>query len=112
MKTGASDAQVDLTNLNVTRLEIETGASRLDLRLPAGAGATQAAVEAGAADVTITIPQGVAVRISEDTGLASFNVDTSRFPKVGKLYESPGFATAANRVELRVRGGLAKVAVR
>ncbi|MEE9203365.1 MAG: DUF5668 domain-containing protein [Dehalococcoidia bacterium] len=112
LKAGASNARVDLTDLKVTRLRIDMGASRLNLHLPAGAGATEAVVKVGAADVTITIPQGVAARIAASTGLTSFNVDTSRFPKTGETYESPGFATAANRVDLRVESGVARVAIR
>jgi hypothetical protein len=111
LKTGASNARIDLTDLKVTRLLVEMGASRLNLRLPAGAGATEAVVKAGAAQVTITIPQGVGARITASTGLTSFNVDTSRFPRVGEVYESPGYATAANRVDLRVESGVASVEV-
>lgn len=112
VKTGASVADLDLTDLKVTRLRLETGASRVDLRLPATAGTTEALVKAGAARVTITIPIGVAARISESTGVGSFEIDQSRFPKVGGVYESTGYATAANRVDLRVESGVASVEVK
>ncbi len=112
VKTGASDAQVDLTGLQVRRLEMEVGASRLSLRLPAKAGTTEAEVKAGAARVSISIPQGVAARITAETSVGSFNVDTSRFPKVGNRYESPGFATATNRVDLTVKSGVASINIR
>ncbi|MBU2009482.1 MAG: cell wall-active antibiotics response protein [Chloroflexi bacterium] len=112
VKTGASDAQLDLTNLQVRRLEVDVGASRLSLLLPAKAGTTEAEVKAGAAQVSISIPQGVAARIKSETGLGSFNVDTSRFPKVGDIYESPGYATAPNRVDLTVKSGVASIDIR
>ena len=112
VKTGASDAHMDLTNLQVRRLEVDVGASRLSLLLPAKAGTTEAEVKAGAAQVSITIPHGVAARIVAETGLGSFNVDTSRFPKVGNRYESPEFATASNRVDLEVKSGVASIDIR
>ncbi len=112
LKTGASSAEVDLTDLKVTRLRIETGASRFTVHLPAGAGYTEATVQAGAAQITIIVPEGVAARIREDVGLASVRMDTSRFPRADGLYESPGFDTATNRVELLVQGGVARVEVR
>jgi hypothetical protein len=112
LKTGASSAEVDLTDLKVARLRIETGASRSTVRLPAGAGYTEATVQAGAAQITIIVPEGVAARIREDVGLASVRVDTFRFPKADGLYESTGFDTASNRVELHVQGGVASVEVR
>lgn len=112
VKAGASDAQVDLTDLQVRRLEVEVGASRLSLLLPAKAGITEAEVKAGAAQVSITIPQGVAARITAETAVVSFNVDTSRFPKVGDRYESPDFATAINRVDLTVKSGVASIDIK
>ena len=112
VKTGASDAQVDLTSLQVRRLEVDVGASRLRLLLPAKAGITEAEVKAGAASVSVTIPQGVAARIAAETAVGSLNVDTSRFPKVGNRYESPEFATATNRVDLTVKSGVASIDIR
>ncbi|HLE02268.1 MAG TPA: DUF5668 domain-containing protein [Dehalococcoidia bacterium] len=112
VKTGASDAQVDLTNLQVRRLEVDVGASRLSLLLPAKAGTTEAEVKAGAASVSIAIPQGVAARITAETAVGSLKVDTSRFPKVGDRYESPGFATATNRVDLTVKSGVASIDIK
>ena len=112
LRTGASSAEVDLTDLKVTRLRIETGASRFTVHLPARAGYTEATVQARAAQITIIVPQGVAARIREDVGLASVRVDTSRFPEAGGLYESIGFDTASNRVELHVQGGVANVEVK
>ena len=58
------------------------------------------------------MPQGVAARITEDTGLASVRVDTSRFLRADGLYESPGFKAAANQVEMNVQGGVASVEAR
>ena len=112
VKTGASDAQVDLSNLQVRRLQVDVGASRLSLLLPAKAGTTEAEVKAGAASVSIAIPQGVAARITAETAVGSFRVDTSRFPRAGDRYESPDFATATNRVDLRVESGVASIDIR
>ncbi|HJW88745.1 MAG TPA: hypothetical protein VJ565_04625, partial [Dehalococcoidia bacterium] len=87
-------------------------AATAGLRLPASAGTTVAEVNAGAARVSISIPQGVAARIKSEAGLGLFIVDTSRFPKVGDIYESPGYATATNRVDLTVKSGVASIDIR
>jgi len=112
VKTGASDAQVDLTNLQVSRLQMEVGASHLSLTLPAKAGTTEAEVDVGAAQVSISIPQGVAARITPQTAVGSFNVDTARFPKSGNRYESSDFATTTDRVDLTVKGGVASINIK
>ncbi len=69
------------------------------------------AVDAGAASVAFVVPDGVAARISADTGLASVNVDTRRFPSAGGGYESPDYASATDRLDLRIKGGLAEFTV-
>jgi len=109
VKAGASDIKVDLTDLRVERFEMGIGAASATLRLPASAGTTVAVINAGVAQVSISVPQGVAARIKSETGLGSFNVDTTRFPKVGDIYESPGYATATNRVDLTVKSGVASI---
>ena len=112
VKTGASDAEVDLTDLRIQRFDMDLGAASATVRLPASAGATVAEVSAGAASLRIFIPEGVAARIKPETALGSFNVDTSRFPKVGDSYESPNFAAASNRVDLTVKSGVASIDIR
>jgi hypothetical protein len=43
--------------------------------------------------------------------LGSTQVDESHFPRAGDGHESPDFATAPNRVEIDVRGGVGSVRV-
>lgn len=110
LHTGASDARIDLRELQVSDLTVEVGASALDLTLPAS-GRVSARVKAGAADVKVRVPEGVAARIRGVVGVGSLNLDQSRFPQRGGVHESPDYETAANRVELIVEGGAASVRV-
>ncbi len=111
-ETGASDARLDLTDLLVTDLKLETGASSLNVTLPARAGHTRARIEAGAASVAVRIPPEVAARLRLEGGLASIEVDESRFPRVGRLYQSQDYETAENRVDLTVEAGVGSLRVR
>jgi hypothetical protein len=110
-KTGASENHIDLTDLIVTDVRLETGASRCELTMPAQAGFTRLAVEAGAASIKIVIPQGVAAHMSVETGLSGVNVDTSRFRQSGNVYESPDYATAANKVDVRIQAGVGSIEI-
>jgi len=112
IKSGASRNNLDLTQLKVTRLRVETGASDVDLKMPAAAGVVDASVKAGVADISISIPQGVAARITTSGGLSTFRVDTARFPRSDGYYQSADYSTATNRIDLRVDVGLATVDVR
>jgi LiaI-LiaF-like transmembrane region len=112
LETGASENRLDLEGLRVTDLTIKTGASSTEVTLPAAAGHTHARIESGAASVKVRVPEGVAARIRGQVGVGAFNVDTARFPRRDGGYESEGFETAQNRVELEVQSGAAEVNVR
>jgi hypothetical protein len=111
LRTGAGETTLDLSDIQVTNLRLETGASKTEMTLPAK-GRITAHVKAGAASVTIRIPDGMAARITRRTGLSGFVVDTDRFPKTADGYESSGFDGAEHRVELDIEGGAAGFEIR
>lgn len=111
LETGANEAQVDLTDLQVSSLRLKSGASSTTLRLPASAGFTTVSVETGAASVKLYVPQGVAARISGSSGLASINVDERRFPRQGGYNQSPDYDSAANKVDITISVGVGSVDV-
>jgi hypothetical protein len=103
--------ELDLRHLRVERLDLDVGAADVRLTVPQ-AGETQVVVNAGAASITVVVPEGVAARISRSTALASMDVDTDRFPRNGDAYQSPDYETARDRVNLDFRVGAASVTVR
>jgi molybdopterin-binding protein len=107
--SGACEARLDLTDLKVTDLNIETGASSTDVTLPQAAGFTRVVVKSGAAEVKLHVPQGVAAFIRESSGLSGINVDTNRFPQSGHTYQSADYSTAENKVEIFYEGGVGSV---
>lgn len=111
VRTGANETILDLTDLVVTELDLETGASSTDVRLPANAGYTRVKAESGAASLNFVVPTGVAARIRTSAGLASVDIDENRFPRRGNYYESPDYDQALNRVEMELEAGVASVTV-
>jgi hypothetical protein len=111
--SGASASTLDLTDLKVVELDINTGASSTEVSLPASAGNTLVDIDSGAASVNINVPTGVAARIKIKSGIASVNVDSNRFPRLdGGLYQSTDFATAANRADITIDTGVGSVAIK
>jgi hypothetical protein len=110
-ETGASKSALDLRDLKITELKLETGASSTEVMLPANAGYTRVKVEAGAARVDLRVPGGVAARIKASAGLASVTVDQTRFPGFDNRYQSPDYDTAANKVDIDVETGVGAVTV-
>jgi hypothetical protein len=112
LEGGASRSRLDLSDTRLRRLQIKTGASETTVVLPRAAGATDVRAEAGAASVTFIVPSGVAARIKTSVGLGTTQVDESRFPRMGDGYQSPDYASAENRVDLYISGGVGSLRVR
>ena len=111
LETGASQSEFDLRDVKVTDLKVSTGASKTDITLPANAGMTNVKVELGAASLDMVVPQGVAARIRAEQGVASIEIDTSRFPYSNGIYESPDYSSAQNKVDIMIQAGVGRVAV-
>ncbi len=111
LDVGAYRGTVDLRELRIASLEIHTGASDTMLRLPRSAGVTTVRAEVGAASMTLEVPAGVAARIRTRMTLGTSQVDEARFPRVGDVYQSVDYATAANRVDIDAQGGVGAIKV-
>jgi len=109
---GASDMHIDLTDLRVEELEIDTGASNTKIVLPANAGHTHVDLSGGAASIHFEVPKGVAARIQVDSGLASIDINRERFPRVGSYYKSDNYDTAANKVDISADFGAGSLSIR
>jgi len=112
LEGGASRAELDLRQVRVRRLDLKTGASQTTVWLPEAAGETSVSADAGAAQLNFHVPAGVAARIRSQMVVGSSQIDQARFPSSGSgRYESPDYATATNRVDLEIRGGVGSVSV-
>ncbi len=112
VQTGATNAHLDLSNLQVSNLEINVGAASTWVRLPAAAKTTNAHIAGGAAAITLEIPPGVGAQIRHRGGLSTVNVDQSRFPSVGDgLYRSADYLTAPNNVDISIETGVTSIQV-
>ena len=111
VKVGASEAILDLAQLNLSQFHLKTGASDAQITLPTAASYTDCRIETGAASVVVTVPIGVAARIRTKKGLADVNIDQTRFLRTNGQYESVDYATAENKVDINISVGVGSVIV-
>jgi hypothetical protein len=112
INTGASDTKLDLHDLKLYELNLDTGASTTNITLPAQAGHTAVRVNSGAASMSIRVPEGVGARIQLERGLSSARIDTRRFPGHGNVYVSPGFDQAIHRADIYIKTGVGSIEIR
>ncbi len=110
--SGASASTLDLSDLKVTNLDIDTGASSTDLTLPANAGNTHVDIDTGASSIKITVPAGVAASIRIKSGIAAVNVDSRFSRQEGGLYQSSDYNTSTNRVDIAINSGVGSIDIR
>jgi hypothetical protein len=111
LDAGANRAELDLSDLTVPDLRVNTGASETSITLPAQ-GRTRAVVVCGAASVRIRVPERTPARIAVRAGVMSVRVDETRFPKGVDGYRSSDFDDAGDGIDLSIEGGAASVEVR
>lgn len=112
VETGASRSHLDLSNLQVSNLDLRTGAGSVDVTLPSHAGKTDAHIDSGVAEVNVNVPAGVAARIHGGVRLGSLSVNESRFPKYEDGFASADFQTAQNQVDIDIQSAIGAVTVR
>lgn len=117
---GAGDFNVDLTNVRIQDARVDTGASRLDLTLPAPSGNVAIRVGAGAATINIVVPDNVEARITTTGGMVSQTVQNPRFgsasgsvlSRSGSSVETPGYAAAKDRIDVTISAGASSITIR
>ncbi|MBI2756694.1 MAG: hypothetical protein HYX52_08290 [Chloroflexi bacterium] len=114
VQTGVADATLDLSGLQLTRLDLSAGAASTRMSLPRPRGTLPVRVQGGASTFAIEIPADVPARIQIEGGLSTVAVDEGRFPASGgrRQFTSPAYASATDRVDLRLEVGAATVSVR
>ena len=135
MKGGIGETDIDLSNLLVDAVKLETGMGKVALTLPAqdktfeasidgGVGQTDVVIPAGSGgtldinggvgEVTITVAADAAVRLMADAGIAKVNLPTSfnrvkggeHFVGVSGVWESANFAEAETQIIIDYDGGV------
>ncbi len=111
LEGGASRSTLDLAGTRVTSLTVKTGASSTRIVLPRDVERCDVRIEAGAAQVTVEVPSGVAARIRSQMGLGNSTIDEARFPRHGDTWTSPDYESAERRAEVSISGGVGSVRV-
>lgn len=107
VRTGVGHATMDLSELRLERLSLDTGVGAVNLTLPRS-GRFEADLDTGVGSVTVRLPRSLAARVTVDRGVGSVSVPAG-FSRDGDVYHSPGYASATDRVDLKLNSGVGSV---
>ncbi|MGE5139173.1 MAG: hypothetical protein ACM3JD_06925 [Rudaea sp.] len=133
-RSGGGNVKLDLAGMTVTRLAADTGAGNLDVVLPdnaanlgviaktgAGnvtvnvgsgmAGSNALDAHSGAGNVVVRLPRGLAARIHASSGMGKIIVDPGFTEIDRRIYQSPGYDAAVDKVDITAHSGAGNVSV-
>lgn len=107
VRGGASKLIADLRGLRLGSFDLEGGANRLEVVLPAPSGTVALAILGGASNVAILRPAGVAARLCVSGGATNLKLDDRRIGAAGGELDlrDGGYDGATDRYEVVVTGG-------
>jgi DUF4097 and DUF4098 domain-containing protein YvlB len=109
--SGGGNLKLNLDGMDVTNVLADTGGGKIDVVLPDNVANLNVAAKSGAGNVDVHVPSGIEARIHASSGLGKVSVD-SRFNEVaGNTYQSFGYDSAANKVEITAKTGVGDVNV-
>jgi DNA-binding MarR family transcriptional regulator len=113
LKGGMWKLTADLRGLELRSLEVGGGASDVEIWLPAPSGTVPVRISGGASHVRLHRPKGTALRAAISGGASQLIFDDRTLGSVGgiNMLESPGFATAQDRFDVRFSGGASKLTI-
>jgi hypothetical protein len=107
---GASKADLNLSPFALGNVTIETGASRVNVRIGEKADKANIRVECGVSSVRIEVPEALGVEIRTDTGLSSKRFENCKRVSDG-LYQSDNFSNSTKKVYVEIKGGVSSFSV-
>lgn len=108
--SGASDMELDLSQIEAQSVTIDTGASKLDLTLGDQVAQSRVTVKAGVSSVDISLPKTVGAKLTIDAGLSSKNLSDFN-QKDNQTYESASYASADKKIDIDLDLGVSSLDV-
>lgn len=110
LDVGAAKLRCDFSDLSVAKVNVNAGASSMQLRLGNRCPETEVVVNAGVSSIRLSVPESSGCEIRVDTKLTSKNFHG--FTKYGKsTYRTDNFETAAQKILVDVDAGVSSITV-
>jgi len=106
---GLGQASIDARRLKLTYLDVDPGIGQTIVILPER-GQLEVRVDGGIGEVIVRVPEGMSLRAEIDSGLGTSSAP-SGYRHEGKVYTSPDYGEAENRVDLVASVGIGQVVI-
>jgi hypothetical protein len=111
ISSGTTSAHLDLRRLQLAKVDISGGFSRMDAQLPGPKGTVVINISGGISNLTLRAPTGAQWQVAASGGLSELQINGSSYAAIGGDFQrqSPGYATASDRYDIEFSGGASRV---
>lgn len=111
IKAGASQLKGDISDVRLSRLVLKMGASDINLRIGERLARQEIEIDAGASNVELYMPADAGVRVRNQSGLTHVSFDGLN-KLSDTLYESEKFAENSNQIIVEAKLGVSNFIIR
>lgn len=105
---GAAKIDFDLSALRTKKVDIDGGASSIDLKMGDHHNKTRVEVDAGASEVNIKIPEGSGCRVKTSTFLSGKSL--KGFTEKGNgVYETSNYDNSAKKIDITIQAAISDI---
>lgn len=110
LDVGAASFDMDLSPFKVENVDIDGGASSITLKLGDRFTKTFVTIDAGASEINIEVPYGMACEVKTSTILSGRELDG--FNKIRKgLYQTPDFSSGSGQIFIEIDAAVSGISV-
>ncbi len=106
INSGATNLNLDLSNLKVTNLGISCGASSGSIKIGSKEKKVNFDLYTGASDFKILLPKGYAIWIESKAALSTGSYESLGLEKNGQTYKSKDFDLNENQIKVTISAGV------
>lgn len=107
--TGASKFDLDFEKVKLKELKINSGASSGNIKLSDMLNLSKVHISSGASSFNIYIPKNVAIKITNDSGLSSVDVNDLGLNRNDKEYVSKDYDLQERKIEIQLSTGASSI---
>lgn len=109
---GAVKGNMDLRNLMVNNIDMEFGAGDLKLLLGTNVPNLNVEIEAGATNIDLVVPKDLGVRVKLEGGLKHSNLKELNWKLINGWYVSPNYEAALSKASINIEIGVGNLDIK
>lgn len=109
LNTGASKETLDFSRIHLTKLSLNSGASKSEIKLGQLEYKIDLEINTGASKINLSLPENYALKIRNDSALVNNNFNQLGLDKIDKGYQSKDYGTNGKQISVVISAGASTI---